>query len=159
MMKGQEHLESGLLQIQQYLSDSEQNNSLGHKSLCISPPSTQLKKKKIIMKTICPGDSESPLLDESPASVTLHHSGFRSVLMGLRLVTQPFSPVFAPAVIHQNTEICMHHRAQKQIIQRQGYHWRTEKKTLTWAFSLEVIRNYNSSTSLIKGCTAYSKPF
>lgn len=65
MMKGQEHLESVFLHIQQYLSNSEQNNSLGHKSLCISPPSTQLKKK--IMKTICPGDSESPLLEESPA--------------------------------------------------------------------------------------------
>lgn len=110
-MKGQEYLESVLLHIQQYLSNSEQNNSLGHTSLCISPPSTQLNKKKIkIMKTICPGDSESPPLEESPASVTLHHSGFRSILMGLRLVTQPFSPIFAHAVTHQEvTEICMHH--------------------------------------------------
>lgn len=44
-MKGQEYVESVLLHIQQYLSNSEQNNSLGHTSLCISPPSTQLNKK------------------------------------------------------------------------------------------------------------------
>lgn len=44
------------------------------------------------MKTICAGDSESPPLEESPASVTPHRSGFRTILMGLRLVTQSFSP-------------------------------------------------------------------
>lgn len=109
MMRGQEYLESAWLHIQQHLSSSEQNNSLGHSSSCISPPRTQLKK--IIMKTICPGDSESPWLEESPASVTLHLSGFRSILMGLRLMTQLFSPAFALAVTHQEvTEICMHQR-------------------------------------------------
>lgn len=91
-------------------SNREQNNLLGLSSLCISPPSTQLKKNKIT-KTICPGDSESPQLEESPVSVTLHHAGFRSILMGLRLVTQLFSPVLAHAVAHQEvTEICTHHK-------------------------------------------------
>lgn len=63
------------------------------------------------MKTICPGDSESPPLEESPVSVTLHHAALRYILMGLRLMTQPFSPVFAHAVTHQEiTEIPMYHR-------------------------------------------------
>lgn len=44
-MEGQEYLGSVLLRTQRYLANSEENNSLGHASLCISPPSTQLKKK------------------------------------------------------------------------------------------------------------------